>query len=340
MLDSILSGLDASTILMIGTAFVVLSIVGTFLSVFLRGQRKEKMTRVLLDKTVDAQSRVASVILDAEARVMRQASREQEYTFELVNWHAIRRDMRRAGLKGILGFPPLVFLVALVLAYLVAVVIIAAPIYPIWAQALGVYPAMFIFVRKAILGMIYESRKMKMMAQMINFIESVQRAVSVGTSPDEAVAEAIRETENPLQENLSEIKNLLDLGYDFVDAINLAADRVNLAEFDIFAASISAQSSTGGSVGEVLKEVVSIARARLDLQRKINTMTAEGRFNAGLLGSLPVLLTLYLRTVQGDYFDTLWMEQNQPHGAMIFFLTLGGAVTGAWLAMRIAKVSV
>ena len=327
--------LDAGTAMMIGTAVVVLTIVTIFLAGFFRAQKKERYEKLLVDKTEGAQKRAMSVILDAESRAMKDTGRDQKRPFDIVNWWAIKRDLKRAGLP---RFPPLVFLFALALSTAVSLLVLNMPIYPMWAQIVAVYPAMYFLTRVSILGMRMESVKMKMMAQLIIFIESVQRAVSVGTSPDEAVAEAIRETDTPLRENLTAIKELIDLGYDFVDAINLASDRVNLAEFDIFAASLTAQSKTGGTIGNVLKEVVDIARARMDLQKKIATMTGEGRFNAMLLGSLPILLTMYLRSAEPEYFDSMW--DAGALGAALFLATIAGATFGAWLAMRIAKITV
>jgi len=327
--------LDIATALTVGTAVVVLTAVSLFLVAFFKGQKRDRYVKLIIDKTEGAQKRAMSIILDTEARAMNDVGRDQKRPFEILNWWAIKRDMRRAGLP---PFPPLLFLFALAMATGVALLVLNMPIYPMWAQILAVYPAMYFLTRVSLLGMKIESRKMKMMNQLIIFIESVQRAVSVGTSPDEAVAEAIRETETPLKENLSAIKDLIDLGYDFVEAINLASDRVNLAEFDIFAASLTAQSKTGGTIGDVLREVVDIARSRMDLQRKIATMTGEGRFNAMLLGSLPILLTMYLRSVEPEYFSAMW--DAGALGAALFLATIAGAVFGAWLAMRIAKITV
>jgi tight adherence protein B len=327
--------LDIGTAITIATAVVVVAIVSTFLSVFLKGQKKERYAKMLMGKTEGAQARAMSIILDAESRAMKDTGRDQKRPFDLVNWWSIKRDMKRAGLP---RFPPLVFIAALVFSAGVAMLVLNVPIYPMWAQILAVYPPMFFLTRVSLLGMRIEGRRMKMMYQLIIFIESTQRAVSVGTSPDEAVAEAIRETEEPLKENLVAIKELIDLGYDFVDAINLASDKVNLPEFDIFAASLTAQSKTGGTIGDVLKEVIDISRSRVDLQKKIGTMTAEGRFNAMLLGSLPILLTMYLRASEPEYFDAVWNAGTM--GAMIFFATIACAVFGAWLAMRLARIAV
>jgi tight adherence protein B len=327
--------IDTGMVIMAGTAVIVVTIVAVFLSVFFRGQKKDRFSKLLVEKTEGAQQRALSVILDAESRAMKDTGRDQKRPFDFLNWWSIKRDLKRAGLP---RFPPLVFLFALVLSIGAAMLVLNMPIYPMWAQILAVYPPMFFLTRRSILDMRIESIRMRMMVQLIIFIESVQRAVSVGTSPDEAVAEAIRETEAPLKENLSAIKELIDLGYDFVDAINLAADKVNLPEFDIFAASLTAQSKTGGTIGEVLKEVIDISRSRVDLQKKIATMTGEGRFNAMLLGSLPILLTMYLRSAEPGYFASIW--QAGTLGAILFLLTIAGAVFGAWLAMRIARITV
>lgn len=327
--------IDTGMVMMAGTAVIVVMIVAVFLSAFLRGQKKDRFSKLLVEKTEGAQQRALSVILDAESRAMKDTGRDQKRPFDFLNWWSIKRDLKRAGLP---RFPPLVFLFALVLSVGAAMLVLNMPIYPMWAQIVAVYPAMFFLTRRSILDMKIESIRMRMMVQLIIFIESVQRAVSVGTSPDEAVAEAIRETEAPLKENLMAIKELIDLGYDFVEAINLAADKVNLPEFDIFAASLTAQSKTGGTIGEVLKEVIDISRSRVDLQKKIATMTGEGRFNAMLLGSLPILLTMYLRSAEPEYFAAIW--QAGTLGAILFLLTIVGAVFGAWLAMRIARITV
>jgi len=333
MLEQILAVMDPRT-----TGFVLAGLV-VFLAILsyglgvLRRRKVKQFGGLIVSKTEGATKRASSIILDAESRALRESGRDQKRTLDLVNWLSIKRDLKRAGLP---AFPPLVFLAAAALSYAVAFFIIAAPIAPIYYQAAIILPPMYYLVRTSILGVFIESRRLKMTAQLVVFIESVQRAVSVGTSADEAVGEAIGETEAPLRGALVSIKDLLDLGYDFVDAINLAADRINLPEFDIFCASLTAQSATGGSVGDVLKEVTDIARSRMDLQKKISTMTAEGRFNAMLLGSLPIALSMYLRASEPEYFNALWAAI--PIGPIIFFGTLGGAVLGAWLALRIAII--
>lgn len=314
---------------------VIVVIAGGAVSRMLRDVRRGKMSQQIIDKTQGMGARRDSAILSAEASIRKHGRQRGKVPFPLLNWNAIRRDLEKAGLP---GFPPLVLLVAMLIAFLVARFVLNAPIYPLWIQFVSVLPWCFYLTRNGILGTRIDARRLKAMTQLIAFVESCQRAVSVGASPEEAVKEAIMDTPEPLKSRLLPIKDLLDLGYDFIDAISMAAERVDLREFDIFVASLAAQASSGGAIGEVLREVIDITRSRVDLQKKVSTMTGEGRFNAMLLGFIPIGLTIYLRAAQPSYYNHIW--QSDFLGPLIFFGTLGMAVSGAWLAIRIAKIVV
>jgi Flp pilus assembly protein TadB len=316
---------------------LLLIVVGTMTVRLLRATKREKMLGILRTKSLRKKENMEGILLSTQKRVGKQSNRVDAKPFDLFNPSAINRDLRRAGLPQLW---PLVYLSGFVLAFAVGFTILNAPLesFPPYMQSLAIVTPCFYFMRHSVLGTLIESRRLKALRQLILFIESTQRAVSVGASAEDAVAEAIREADEPIRAALMPIKDLLELGYDFIESITLAADRVNLPEFDIFVASLHAQSTTGGSVGEVLKEVVEIARSRLDLQKKVGTLTAEGRFNAFLLGSLPIGLMMYLRSVQADYFDYLW--ESDFAGPMIFFGTVAGAFIGAFVAVRMSAIKV
>lgn len=316
---------------------VLVSIVGAMTLSLLKSQRRDKAIKIVLAKLRRRKEDTDKIVIASKRNQSKNSNRMDLKPFDLINPAAIKRDLRRAGLPQIWI---MVYVLSALLALAIGHTILNAPLesFPPLYQSAAIAPAMFYFVRRSVMGVFIESRRMKGLNQLILFIESVQRAVSVGTAPEDAVMEGIRDAANPIKESLEPIRDLLELGYDFIESINMAADRVNLAEFDIFVASLTAQSTTGGSIGNVLKEVSEIARSRMDLQKKVGTMTAEGRFNAFLLGFLPIALMMYLRNGQADYFNYLW--QSDFLGPVIFFSTIGGAVIGAFVAVRIASIKV
>ena len=332
-----LQNMSTTTLIALGFFSALIIIVFFVTTNILKGVKKDKKLKVLKDKLNNKRDQASRIILSSSKNKIKTSNRLDIKPFDTINPSAIKRDLRRAGLPQIWI---LVYVFALVLAFAIGHTILNAPLesFPPLYQSIALIPPMFLFTRNSLLGTFIESRRMKAINQLILFIDSVQRSVSVGTAPEEAVMEAIRDTEKPLKENLEPIKNLLELGYDFIDAINKAADQVNLPEFDIFVASLTAQSTTGGSIGDVLQEVSAIARSRMDLQKKVATMTAEGRFNAFLLGILPIALMMYLRFGQPEYFGYLF--KSDFAGPVIFFSTIAGAVIGAFVAVKIANIEV
>ena len=314
--------------------FILVAVIGLILMNLLSEQRKARLTKVLMNKMKSKRENYEKSVLSTK-KVMNKSSRGEKMPFESINWFAIVRDMRKAGLP---PFPPILFVGAVVLAFFVARFIVNAPIFSLLTQFLAILPFTWLLVRFSFVKIMINGRKMKALKQLVVFIESTERAVSVGTSTEDAIIEAINDSASPLKDNLVAIKDLLELGYDFVEAIQLAADQVDLPEFDIFVGALTAQSGTGGSIGNVLRDVVDIARSRMDLQSKIATMTAEGRFNALLLGSIPIALNGYLRTAQPDYFNALW--ESDFLGPMLFFMSLGMAFLGAIVALKIASIKV
>jgi Flp pilus assembly protein TadB len=333
----ILNGVEPNILFGIIFFIVLITAISAMTSNLLKAQRRDKALKVITNKMIRKRDQTDRIIISSKRNKKKSSNRSDIKPFDMVNPASIKRDLRRAGLPQIwIG----VYGVALILALAIGHTILNAPLesFPPLYQSLAILPPMFFFTRVSLIGVFIESRRMKSLKQLILFIESVQRAVSVGAAPEDAVMEAIRGSENPIKDSLMPIKDLLELGYDFIHAINLASDQVNLAEFDIFVASLTAQGATGGSIGDVLKEVSDIARSRMDLQKKVGTMTAEGRFNAFLLGILPIALMMYLRHGQPEYFGYLW--ESDFLGPLIFFLTVGGAAMGAFVAVRIAKIEV
>lgn len=319
----------------VGLYFFFFVVVGVVLLTqkLVRDAQKDRIFSSLKAKHLGAAEHAATAIISAEREVQAGAGRKAKLAFDIVNWKSISRDMKKAGF---MAFPPLLLVGAACISYLIANIFLNVPHFSLSGQSVFVFPFIYYLLRYPLLNTLFEAKQLKALKQLINFIESVKRAVSVGASPDEAVVEAINDTEAPLRDSLETVSELLNLGYDFNDALSLAAEKVDLAEFDIFAASLAAQSSTGGTIGQVLTDVVDTARSRMELKKKVGTMTAESRFNALLLGSLPICLSLYLRTTQPEYFAQLWT--NPVLGTTIYLSSLFMAVVGAYLALRIAKI--
>jgi tight adherence protein B len=71
---------------------------------------------------------------------------------------------------------------------------------------------------------------------------------------------------------------------------------------------IRVQREVGGNLAELLLTVAATLRDRARIRRQIQTLSAEGRLSAWILGGLPVVFTLYLLTARPSYILTLTKE--------------------------------
>jgi tight adherence protein B len=89
---------------------------------------------------------------------------------------------------------------------------------------------------------------------------------------------------------------------------------------------IRVQREVGGNLAELLITVASTLRDRARIRRQIQTLSAEGRLSAWILGGLPIVFTLYLLVARPSYILTLTKE---PLGWLmiaggVIFMVIGG----------------
>ena len=123
-------------------------------------------------------------------------------------------------------------------------------------------------------------------------------SIASGSSPAEA-KEPVR----------SEFKGILDdqtLGVPMDQAVQRLPERIPVAEANFFAIVISLQSRSGGSLSEALGNLSRVLRERRKMAGKIKAMSSEAKASAGIIGSLPVIVTCLLYLSAPEYISLLF----------------------------------
>ena len=101
----------------------------------------------------------------------------------------------------------------------------------------------------------------------------------------------------------------------------MSSKAVALPDFRFFAVAAIMQYSTGGNLVGTLEELSLIMRKRQAARLKARAVSAEIRFSAYVLGSLPLLVAAALMVLDPGYLAPLI---NDPRGRVI--LSFAGAV--------------
>ena len=116
----------------------------------------------------------------------------------------------------------------------------------------------------------------------------------------------------------------------FEDALESMAERVGSDDLTLVTSAILISRKTGGNVTEIFDKIAETIRGRMRIERKVKSLTAQGRLQGIVVSSMPLLLGVAMTLIKP--------------GLMIPFLTsfvgLGSVlavvvlVSAGWLMIR------
>lgn len=165
-------------------------------------------------------------------------------------------------------------------------------------------------------------RKLAFLDNLPDAIELIIRAAQAGIPISEAIATAGNEINEPVRSEFARISNKIRLGVDMKDAMNEAADRIQLPDFDFFVVALLVQRETGGQLAETLQNLATILRRRKEMRMKIKALTAEGRMSSKVVSALPFVTSVLITLLSPEYMKPLFYDANGRHYLLIAIVIL------------------
>jgi tight adherence protein B len=165
-------------------------------------------------------------------------------------------------------------------------------------------------------------RLKKFSAEFPNAVDIIVRGVKAGLPLVDCLRIISTEAQEPVRSEFKVILEDQTLGLPMDQAVQRLPERIPLAEANFFGIVIALQSRTGGSLSEALGNLSRVLRERKKMQAKIKAVSSEAKASAGIIGSLPVAVTMLIYITSPDYITLL-------------FTTLTGnlvlAASGIWM---------
>jgi tight adherence protein B len=200
----------------------------------------------------------------------------------------------------------------------------------ILAAAIACTPLFWLF-RKA-------GRKRKALDEKLpETLDYITRALRAGQSLTAAIGMVGKEFPEPIGHEFKTVFDEISFGIPFKDAIGHLAERVGSKDLNFFVISIIIQHETGGNLTELLDGLARTMRERVKLRGKINTLSAEGRASAWVLGGLPFALAGILSLINPGYISLLF---TTPPGHTLLLVAGGLLAIGVFVISRIITIKV
>jgi len=162
------------------------------------------------------------------------------------------------------------------------------------------------------------------------------RAIRAGHSLTAAVIWAGETFPGAMGEAFSRIRTQLQCGIDLRQALNDLSLRYPLAELRMLVLGLRIAQELGGPLPDLLDQLASNSRARLQLRSRVSALSAEARWSGWFLAVLPIVLASGLSLWRPEHMAVLWAD---PRGQLLTLaavsLSLGG---GLWMKRLVEQV--
>jgi tight adherence protein B len=174
-------------------------------------------------------------------------------------------------------------------------------------------------------------------SQLPETLQLISGSLSAGLSFNQALDTVVREGTDPMAAEFRRALVEARLGVNMQDALNGIAERMASDDFAWVVMAVKIQREVGGNLAELLMTVAATLREREYLRRQVQTLSAEGRLSAWILGGMPPVFVGYLALVQPTYLAP--MITTTLGWLMVGFASVLMVVGVVWL-MKCVKVEI
>ena len=133
-------------------------------------------------------------------------------------------------------------------------------------------------------------RREKFNAQLPEALATMSNALRAGFSIAQAFDSVVEQGEKPMSEEFAILQPQLRVGMSFESALESMSERVGSDDLTLVTTAILISRKTGGNVTEIFDKISETIRGRMKIERKVKTLTAQGRLQGIIVSAMPILL--------------------------------------------------
>lgn len=145
-------------------------------------------------------------------------------------------------------------------------------------------------------------------SQLPDALLMITGALRAGASLPMALESVAAEAKPPLSQEFELVLREMRLGTDFVVALESLERRVPLADLAMFTAGMKLAREVGANLAETLESISRTLRAKLQMEGKIRSLTAQGKMQGVIMSCLPLFLIFALTVLEPEAMAPLYHE--------------------------------
>ncbi len=198
-----------------------------------------------------------------------------------------------------------------------------------------------VMLTSPLLGIAYLRRRVtrrnrRFEEQFPDALTLIASSLSAGHTFLRSIQMMCEEADPPISEEFARVVSETQLGDPLVDALERMSHRLALRDVDWVVQAIRIQQTVGGKLADLLHTLADFIRAREEIRREVNVLTAEGRISAYVLGALPIALGMFLQVSNPGYLAPMFRGWG-----IVWMLGAGLSIAvGMLIILRMVKVEI
>jgi tight adherence protein B len=200
----------------------------------------------------------------------------------------------------------------------------------VFALVFGAAPILWIVHKRNVRVKAFED-------QLPDAIDLFTRTMRAGHNIHSGLETIADETSDPVRMEFRKVMEELALGSAIEPALHKLGERMPIIDLKFFITGLILQRQTGANMVDVLENLSTLIRERLNMAGKLKAHTASQRFSAGLLCALPFVVGAGFWFVKPEYVRLLWTD---PLGMKFFTYAIVSEIVGIIVVRQISQVKV
>lgn len=193
------------------------------------------------------------------------------------------------------------------------------------------------FIPRIILRIAKNKRLKKFDEQLVDGLSTLSNSLKAGFSLVQALEMLAREMNPPISQEFGLMLRENKLGVPLDKALQNMTERIPSNNLDLVVTSIVIARTAGGNLAEIFDQIASTVREISRLEGKIDALTAQGKLQGLVIGSLPIGLGYLIYLLDPEMMGTLWED---PIGWGIIGIIVLFEVIGGFFIWKIISIDI
>jgi len=189
----------------------------------------------------------------------------------------------------------------------------------------------------AAVRMLKKRRDARFRTQLVDALMNVSNSLRAGFSLHQAFEMIQREMPNPISQEFRLVNQQLRFGLSMEETLNNLHGRMPSDDLDLVVTAITISRDVGGNLTEVFDNIADTIRSRHRLHGKIKALTAQGKWQAGLICSLPPVLGIAINAINPALMQPVY---HTIYGWGLIALIVVLQLLGIFTIMKIVNIDV